>query len=184
MSNPIVEFRSGMQERTSRRAILRGFAGGAATAAFLAAGWTVDASNPPEYTVDGAGNGSVEGAIDIVFLFGQPSNPTAFEEYYTKTHLPMAMRMPVLQRLESCRALGNASGGAPIFHRMAVLRFESRAHMEASLSSSEGVAAFADIANFATGGVTATIVEDLKVVEVEPVTESSAQDVPDPRTPD
>lgn len=181
MSHPIIESKSGVQERTSRRAILRGFAGGAATAAFLAAGWTVEATSPPAFTVDGATNGTAEGPLDIVFLFGQPSDPTAFEDYYATTHLPMALRMPVVQRVESCKALGNASGGMPIFHRMAILRFASRADMESSLTSAEGLAAFADVANFATGGVTATIVEDLKVVDA---TATGDTRQPDPRTPD
>lgn len=39
--------------------------------------------------------------------------------------------------------------------------------MEAALASPEAQEAFADVANFATGGVTATIVADLQTVSSE-----------------
>lgn len=180
MTQPIIEIRSGQQERTSRRAILRGFAGGAATAAFLAAGWTVEAASPPAFTIDGATNGSVGSPLNIVFLFGRPSDPDAFEDYYSGTHIPMALKMPLFKRLEGCKALSDANGGAPSFYRIATFSYASRDDMVSSITSAEGLAAFADVLNFATGGVTATIVQDIHVMDAGSLLPSAPED---PRTP-
>lgn len=96
-------------------------------------------------------------------LYGQPTDPAAFEEYFLGTHVPLALQMPYLQLFESGQAVSAVGDGEPAFHRMGELYFANRDDMEASLASPEGQEAFADVANFATGGVTATIVEDIIV---------------------
>lgn len=58
-------------------------------------------------------------------------------------------------------------GGPGAIYRIAELYFADFAAMEAALASPEAQEAFADVANFATGGVTATIVADLQTVSSE-----------------
>lgn len=152
---------------TPRRHLIRGIAGGAVTAAFMAAGWTVEAKNPPAYTVDGATSGYV-GPVNVVLLFGHPSNFSAFEEYYVGTHIPLASKMPLFQRMEGCKALHDAGGGVAIFYRMETISFASESDMEASIASAEGLAMFDDVRRFATGGVTATIVRDIESIAAAP----------------
>lgn len=148
--------------QASRRAVLRGIAGGAA-AAFLAAGWTVQAAQGQATTPE-ASPVEAEGPVKIVVLFGEPTDPAAFEEYYQVTHVPLALTMPYLQRIEAGKAVSAVGGGEPAFYRIAELYYADHADMEASLASPEGQEAFADVANFATGGVTATIVEGVQSV--------------------
>ena len=165
--------------QASRRAVLRGFAGSALTAALMAAGWTAEAANPPAYQIDGATSGDTN-PLNIVFLFGHPDDPDVFEDYYLNTHVPLALRIPGFERLDGCRAISDAEGNLPAFYRMATLSFRNRADMEVALASKEGLAAFADVANFATGGVTATIVNDL---QSRTRTVASSPSLDDPREP-
>jgi uncharacterized protein (TIGR02118 family) len=93
----------------------------------------------------------------VTVLYGQPADPAAFERYYATTHLPIAARMRGVERLELTRVLGSPDGARPAFYRMAEIYFASDAQMQATLSSPEGQATVADLANFATGGVTVLI---------------------------
>ncbi|MDP9370237.1 MAG: EthD family reductase, partial [Chloroflexota bacterium] len=88
----------------------------------------------------------------------QPTDVAAFEAYYLGTHRPLALQIPGLQEILGGPVLGTLEGGQAETHRIAVVRFAGRAELEAALASPEGQAAFADVANFATGGVTAFFV--------------------------
>ncbi len=147
----------------SRRTVLRGVLDGAASAAFLAAGWTIRAAHAQETTPAASPLGA-EGPVKIVILFGQPTDSAAFEDYYLGTHVPLALQIPLFQRLEAGQAVSALDGGEPAFYRIAEMYFANRADMEAALASPEGQEAFADVANFATGGVTASIVSDIQTI--------------------
>lgn len=164
--------RNQLEERTigyvgaSRRTVLRGIVGGTVAAAFLTAGWTVQAAQAQEAT-PATRPQEAEGPVKIVVLYGQPTDSVAFEEYFFGTHVALVLQMPYVQLFETGQGMSALDGGEPAFHRMGELYFATRADMEASLASPEGQEAFADVANFATGGVTATIVEDIIVPAVE-----------------
>ncbi len=140
----------------SRRAVLRGVSSGATVAALLAAGWRMEAT-ALEATPD-ATPGAGQDPNAIVVLFGQPTDVAAFEAYYLGTHRPLALQIPGLQEILGGPVLGTLEGGQAETHRIAILRFASQAALESALASPEGQAAFADVANFATGGVTAFFV--------------------------
>lgn len=144
----------------SRRRLLRGAVGGTVTAAFLAAGWTIDAAARASAVDAGVPAASVDVPHSIIVLFNNPESPLVFEDYYEHTHVPLALGMPMLQSLESCKSVSHIDGREAIFYRMVTLHFASLDHLEQSLASNEGIAAFADVANFASGGATATIVHD------------------------
>lgn len=81
------------------------------------------------------------------------------EEYYANTHLPIAAKIPNVQRFEAGKVLATPDGGEPPYHRIAELWFEDMDQLQQSMGSEEGQAATGDIFNFATGGVTVFISE-------------------------
>jgi uncharacterized protein (TIGR02118 family) len=91
----------------------------------------------------------------VTITYGQPDDAEAFERYYRDNHLPLAARIPGLQALAAGRCF--APDGEPVSaYLVTTLTFESEAEARAGLASTEGQAAAADIANFATGGATIT----------------------------
>ena len=92
--------------------------------------------------------------IKVTILYGHPTDAREFERYYAETHLPIAARMKGVERLELTRFSPDPDGSRPAYYRMAELYFPGEARMQSTLGSPEGQAAVADLANFATGGVT------------------------------
>lgn len=171
----------------TRRAILKSFAGGAVGAAFLAAGWAVEAA-APRANVEMGGAPDVRTPVKLIVVYGQPEDEAIFESYYRTTHIPLARRVPYCAAMESALAVSDAAGEKASFYRIATLTFDSESEMVACMSSEAGQAAFADIANFATGGATATIVNDVQAYQLQPSAKVT-RDVPairgyDPRSPD
>jgi uncharacterized protein (TIGR02118 family) len=97
--------------------------------------------------------------VKLTVLYGQPTDPDAFERYYAATHMPLALKIPDLVRIEAAKVLAPPAGGAPAYYRTADLWFESQQRMEAALSSPDGQAATGDLANFTTGGFTTLVGE-------------------------
>ncbi len=91
--------------------------------------------------------------LKLTVLFGRPEDPEAFEAYYTNYHLPLAAKLPNVERFESGR-VNALDGGEPPYHRVAEMWFGNAERMGESMSSPEGEAASRDLPNFATGGVT------------------------------
>ncbi len=90
--------------------------------------------------------------VKVTVLYGHPEEPEAFEEYYANEHLPLAAKIPNVQRFEAGRVSAADEESQPPYHRIAELWFESAEQMQEALSSPEGEAATGDILNFATGG--------------------------------
>ena len=78
---------------------------------------------------------------------------------YAETHVPLGRRLPGLQRLETARLVGTAEGGAAPYYRIAELWFADVDRLQAAAASPEGEALAADVANFATGGVTVVVAQ-------------------------
>lgn len=150
---------------STRRAILKSFAGGAAGAAFLAAGWAVDAAAPRANFEVGSAP-ALRNPAKIVVVFGHPEDVEIFEGYYRTKHVPLALTMPYCASLESALGVSETAGEKAAFYRIATLTFNSEADLVACMSSAAGQAAFADVANFATGGATATIVSDIQAYQL------------------
>ena len=92
--------------------------------------------------------------VKMTFLYGHPTDPAAFEDYYVNNHLPLIERVPNVQRLEMARVVATPNGSEPPYYRITEAWFESVEQMQGVVSSEEGQAAVADLQNFATGGVT------------------------------
>lgn len=86
--------------------------------------------------------------VKFIALYRKPADVAAFEEHYRKTHQPLVMKMPGLQRLEVSHITGSPAG-EPKFYLLAELYFEDRNAMMAALGSPEGKAAAKDVMGFA-----------------------------------
>ncbi|MDN5698057.1 MAG: EthD family reductase [Rubrobacter sp.] len=95
----------------------------------------------------------------VTVLYGHPEDPEAFEEYYANTHLPIAAKIPNMQRFEAGKVLATPDGGETPYHRIAEIWIDDMDQLQKSMGSEEGQAATGDIPNFATGGVTVFISE-------------------------
>lgn len=97
--------------------------------------------------------------VTLTVLYGTPTDPAAFEQYYSERHMPLVATIPGLGRWEAARALPGADGAAPPFYRIFTAWFDTAATLHAALATDQGRAAAADMANFATGGDTLFISE-------------------------
>ncbi len=92
--------------------------------------------------------------IKLTVLYGHPTDPAAFEDYYANIHTPIALQMKGHSRVELTKFLSAPDGAQAAYHRMAEFWFPKAEAMEATMSSPEGQVAAGDIPNFATGGAT------------------------------
>jgi uncharacterized protein (TIGR02118 family) len=97
--------------------------------------------------------------IKMTMLYGQPKSAADFEKYYADTHMPIAGKMQGVNKIELSKVIATPDGSAPAFYRMADLYFDDADHMKRVLETPEAKATVADLANFATGGVTVLISE-------------------------
>jgi uncharacterized protein (TIGR02118 family) len=97
--------------------------------------------------------------IKLTVLYGHPTDPAAFEKYYAETHLPIAGQLTGFVRFELAKGMPVPDGGKPAFYRTADFWFKSAAALQACMNSPAGRATAANLANFATGGVTSLVSE-------------------------
>jgi uncharacterized protein (TIGR02118 family) len=90
----------------------------------------------------------------LLALYHQPKDPTAFEQHYYGTHVPLAKQLPGLRTYTVSKGPLVAAAGDPPYYLVAVLTFDSMAAIQAALASPQGEAAVADVAVVATGGAT------------------------------
>jgi uncharacterized protein (TIGR02118 family) len=95
----------------------------------------------------------------LTVCYGHPTDPAAFDAYYTSTHVPLAEKIPSLTSF-TYRHTASLDGSQPPYHLIAELSFASPEVMGAALTSPEAQAATADVPNFATGGVTMFVAYD------------------------
>ena len=97
--------------------------------------------------------------IKAVVLYGHPTDTAAFDRYYRETHIPIAQKIPDVQKFEAGKVLGTPSGDKAPYYYQAELWFTSMEQLQASFASEGGRAATDDLPKFATGGVTIFIAE-------------------------
>jgi uncharacterized protein (TIGR02118 family) len=102
----------------------------------------------------------------ILALYGEPTDPDEFDAYYDATHVPIAARIPGLRGGGVSVGPALAPDGTKVFHRAGVLVFDTLDAARAALATPEGQETAADLANFATGGVTLAMFE-LREVPLE-----------------
>jgi len=87
----------------------------------------------------------------MVVLYPAPTDPEHFREYYVSTHLPLVAKLPGILASRYSFDVSTAPGETEYF---AVFEadFADAAALGAAMSSPEGKAVGADVANYATGG--------------------------------
>jgi uncharacterized protein (TIGR02118 family) len=98
-------------------------------------------------------------AVRLIALYATPEDPAAFDAHYREVHAPIVNRYPGMLDMRLTRADGVA-GREPAYYLMAEMFFDSRADLDAALTSDAGVESGKDLRNFAAAGVTLLVVED------------------------
>ena len=96
---------------------------------------------------------------DIYVIYGEPKDPKAFDDYYEKTHTPLALKLPGLKELKISKGPVTVLGTERKVYLTARLSFDNIADLQAAMSSPEGKAVAADVPNYATGGAEIIIVD-------------------------
>jgi uncharacterized protein (TIGR02118 family) len=99
-------------------------------------------------------------AAIFTVIYNQPKDTTAFEQYYAETHVPFleANQAEIgFAKAELTRFQSNLDGSPPAFHRQAELYFASMDHLKRGIATPEFKKVADDLANFATGGISALI---------------------------
>ena len=95
----------------------------------------------------------------LLVLYHTPSNAAAFDTHYNRTHVGLAKKLPGLRSYTISKGPIASPGGTSPYHLIADLTFDSTGAIQAALVSPEGQAAVADLANFASAGVTISMYE-------------------------
>ena len=98
-------------------------------------------------------------AAHLIALYAPPEDPAAFELHYLNVHTPIVRRYPKLRGLQVTRVDG-VGGRPPAYYLMTRMVFDSRADLDAALTSEAGVESGKDIRNFAGAGVTLFVADD------------------------
>ena len=89
----------------------------------------------------------------LIATYLQPKDPTAFDNYYFNTHVPLAKKIPGLLSYEVTHGDVMGMAGKHSAYLVASLEFASMAAIQGALGSPEGHATAADLGNFAGAGV-------------------------------
>ena len=92
--------------------------------------------------------------IQLTALYGQPQDPAAFDAYYAQTHGPLATKIPGLKGYIANKPTALDPHEKSPHYLIAELYFDSMESLQAAFQTPEGMAAAADVQNFATGGCT------------------------------
>ncbi len=90
--------------------------------------------------------------VRLTVLYGHPDDPKAFDEYYSKVHIPLAGKMKGLKGWTIGKCEPAVPGQKPPYYMIVGLYAETREEFDAILASPEGQATIADVPKFATGG--------------------------------
>ncbi len=62
--------------------------------------------------------------IKLTVLYGHPTEPATFEDYYTNTHIPIVLQMKGHTSAELTKFMPAPDGGQAAYYRMAEFWFE------------------------------------------------------------
>ena len=96
----------------------------------------------------------------LVILFKQPANPVEFERRWSEEFVPLAERLPGLQRVVVSHTHGGPAGPVEIYliHELHFAGFEA---LTSALKSAEGVAAGQKLVQVAGGQATLLFAEHM-----------------------
>ena len=97
------------------------------------------------------------GAVKVTVLYGHPKSPEDFEKYYFGTHIPLVFATKGARRAETSKCPPAADGSPGPFYRIFEIWFDSQSDMTETIATPEWKKLVADVANFATGGITRVV---------------------------
>lgn len=100
----------------------------------------------------------------VSVIYGTPTDPKEFDEYYRSVHIPLARKMQGLTRWTLTWSTGQDGHLEQDIYLIADLYAESKDAMDAIFASPEGQAAAADVPKFATGGSTMVFGDEEQVL--------------------
>ncbi len=86
-------------------------------------------------------------------IYQQPADTAVFDDYYFSKHVPLAKTIPGLRSYEVTRGDVMGMAGKHGVYLVAILEFDSMAAIQTAMTSPQGQATAADLANFASAGV-------------------------------
>lgn len=89
----------------------------------------------------------------VLVLYKKPKSAEAFDKHYASVHIPLAKKIPGLNKYHISSGVVATPAGPSDIHLVAELHFSSMDALGAGMGSPEGKAAAGDLANFADGGV-------------------------------
>ena len=89
----------------------------------------------------------------VTVCYGQPTDPADFDSHYAQVHAPLVLQVPGLSGYSGGRC-SSLDRSEPAYYYVAFLDFATEADYSTGLGSPEMGKAGADVATFATGGVT------------------------------
>jgi uncharacterized protein (TIGR02118 family) len=101
--------------------------------------------------------------VRFLVLYETPEDPAAFDKHYNEIHIPLAKQLAGLLRYTVSRNMAPGRGSKQ-YYLVAELDWESPEAMRAAFSSGIGRQTAADVANFAPGDKSHTMV--FEVAEV------------------
>ncbi|SFI84874.1 EthD family reductase [Thermoflavimicrobium dichotomicum] len=99
--------------------------------------------------------------VKLVALYKQPEDRHAFDEHYFQVHVPLAKKMPGLEKFEVTRFSKTPMGDESPYYLQAVMYFKDKETLNQAMMSPEGKAAAKDVMKFAGNLITMIIGEDV-----------------------
>ena len=97
--------------------------------------------------------------IRVLALHNTPVELSSYDDYYVNVHMPLVQRVPGVRNIRFGKVLRASDGGPPPYVLISGVCFDDEEALQRALDSPEMAAAFADVPNFATGGVSIMICE-------------------------
>jgi uncharacterized protein (TIGR02118 family) len=104
----------------------------------------------------GSASAAAMGDATLLALYKKPTDPAAFDSYYSKHHAPLAKTLPGLQSFTVSKGLTDIDP----YYQVATLKFASVDAIKSAVGSTQGAAVVADLKNFAQAGVEIMIFEN------------------------
>jgi uncharacterized protein (TIGR02118 family) len=92
--------------------------------------------------------------VRILALHGMPMDESTYTGHYIDVHMPLVQKIPGVRNIRYGRVLRSADGRPVPYYMISDVYFDDLEALEHALASPEMAEAFADVPNFATGGVT------------------------------
>jgi uncharacterized protein (TIGR02118 family) len=99
----------------------------------------------------------------LLVLYRKPQDAARFRKYYEEVHIPLGRKISQIRKFEVSTGPIMTVQGESDYILSATLTFDSMTDLQAAMASPEGMAAGADLANFADGGAEMLIFEDRAV---------------------